>query len=175
MSGVLNISEAFSLALHSAALVAASRAGKETARSLAAAMGASENHLSKVLQRMVKSGILLSARGPGGGFSLARPAREITLLEIYESVEGPFRPVRCLAPYPVCGGRKCVFGGLLEKTSDDFSAYLKRTTLEQASKEFKKEPAKEGGAQSARGARADYRDGRQRRVEMIESDKGKGR
>ncbi|NPV58817.1 MAG: Rrf2 family transcriptional regulator [Actinobacteria bacterium] len=130
MRGVLNISEAFSLALHSAALVAASSGGRETAKSMAEAMGASENHLSKVLRRMVREGILVSARGPGGGFSLGKPGGEITLMEIYQCVEGPFRPVECIAPTPVCGGGGCVFGGLLEKASAEFREYLENTTVE---------------------------------------------
>ncbi len=130
MRRVLNISEAFSLALHSAALVAASRGGRVPAKSVAATLGASEHHLYKVLQRLVRAGILRSVRGPGGGFSLARPAREITLMEIYEGVEGPFRPPLCIAPQPICGGGRCVFGGLLEKSSGDFATYLERTTLE---------------------------------------------
>ncbi|MDI6831495.1 MAG: Rrf2 family transcriptional regulator [Actinomycetota bacterium] len=130
MRGVLNISEAFSLALHAAVLIAASDGRRETARDMATALGASENHLSKVLQRMVRAGILVSTRGPGGGFSLGRPAREITLMQIYECVEGSFRPVRCLAPLPVCGGGRCVFGGLLERTSGEFGRYLEVMTLE---------------------------------------------
>ena len=45
--------------------------------------------LFKILQRMVRANILLSKRGPGGGYTLARPAKEITLLEIIEAVDGP--------------------------------------------------------------------------------------
>ena len=46
-------------------------------------------YLLKVLQQLVKANILRSRRGPHGGFSLARPAEEITMLEIIEAVDGP--------------------------------------------------------------------------------------
>ena len=45
--------------------------------------------LIKILHEMVKQNVLSSKRGPGGGFTLARPAKEISLLEIIESAGGP--------------------------------------------------------------------------------------
>lgn len=46
-------------------------------------------YLLKILQQMVKANILRSKRGPRGGFSLAKPSKKITMLEIIEAVEGP--------------------------------------------------------------------------------------
>ena len=46
-------------------------------------------YLFKVLQKLVTASILRSKRGPGGGFSLTRPAKDITILEIIEAVDGP--------------------------------------------------------------------------------------
>jgi Rrf2 family protein len=46
-------------------------------------------YLLKILQQLVRANILRSKRGPRGGFFLARPAEDITLLEIVESVDGP--------------------------------------------------------------------------------------
>ena len=45
--------------------------------------------LVKIMFRLAQAGILRSKRGPHGGFSLAQPAKEISLLEIIEAVEGP--------------------------------------------------------------------------------------
>ncbi len=45
-------------------------------------------YLFKIMQQMVRTNILLSKRGPRGGYILARPAKEITLLEIIEAVDG---------------------------------------------------------------------------------------
>ena len=44
--------------------------------------------LAKVFQRLVKAGILHSAKGRGGGFSLARPGNEIAVMDIVIALEG---------------------------------------------------------------------------------------
>lgn len=46
-------------------------------------------YLLKILQQLVKAEVLRSKRGPRGGFSLARPAEQINLLDIIEAVDGP--------------------------------------------------------------------------------------
>lgn len=46
-------------------------------------------YLLKILQQLVRANVLRSKRGPRGGFSLARPAKKITMLEIVEAVDGP--------------------------------------------------------------------------------------
>jgi Rrf2 family protein len=48
-----------------------------------------ERFLLQILRSMVTHGILQSTRGVEGGYSLARPASSVTLLDIVESVEGP--------------------------------------------------------------------------------------
>ena len=46
-------------------------------------------YLLKILQQLVKTNVLNSKRGPGGGFSLARSLKKITMLQIIEAVDGP--------------------------------------------------------------------------------------
>jgi len=46
-------------------------------------------YLLKILQQLVRGNILRSKRGPRGGFTLARPANKITMLQILEIVDGP--------------------------------------------------------------------------------------
>ncbi len=46
-------------------------------------------YLLKILQQLVRANILHSKRGPRGGFSLARPPKKISLLQVIEAVEGP--------------------------------------------------------------------------------------
>lgn len=46
-------------------------------------------YLLKILQQLVRANVLRSKRGPRGGFSLAKPANKITMLEIIEAVDGP--------------------------------------------------------------------------------------
>lgn len=131
MKTILNVSEAFSLGLHATAMVA-SGGGTDpiTAHNIATKLDASEAHLSKVLQRLVKSGVLKSSRGPGGGFTLGKPAISITLLDIYESVEGPLRLDNCLIGTHICGGKSCVFDDLIDRVNGQFKDYLEHTTVE---------------------------------------------
>ena len=58
--------------------------------------------LAKIFQLLAKGGIVRSHRGAGGGFSLARPASEINLLQILNSVEGDFALQKCVSDDPEC-------------------------------------------------------------------------
>lgn len=109
MASLFNVSIAASLALHATALLAGVSAPLQT-RQISVSLGASEAHLSKVLQRLVKAGVLRAKRGPGGGFELARPAEAITLKQIYEAIEGPIDPCTCPFGVPLCTGGDCPLG-----------------------------------------------------------------
>jgi Rrf2 family protein len=61
------------------------------AREIAGAAGLSDAFLAKVLAQLVKAGLARSVKGPGGGYSLARAPKEITLLDIIEAADGPIR------------------------------------------------------------------------------------
>jgi len=58
--------------------------------------------LTKILQPLIKSGIVSSQRGVGGGFLLARDPQEITLLDLLEAEEGPLRLNVCLVDKANC-------------------------------------------------------------------------
>jgi len=47
------------------------------------------DYLVKILQHMVKAGILNSKRGPRGGYTMGREPEKITLLEVFEAIDGP--------------------------------------------------------------------------------------
>ena len=46
-------------------------------------------YLLKILQQLVRANVLRSKRGPRGGFSLARAANKLTMLQVLEAVDGP--------------------------------------------------------------------------------------
>lgn len=46
-------------------------------------------YLLKILQQLVRANVLRSKRGPRGGFSLAKPPKRITMLQVIEAVDGP--------------------------------------------------------------------------------------
>jgi len=129
MSSLLKVSEADAIALHATALMAARPDQRFRTKALAEALGVSQAHLAKVLQRLVQAGLVNSERGPAGGFQLAQPPEALTLMQVYEALEGPFNPDRCLMPHPVCNGRRKLLGNLLDKLIEDFEEYFRGTTL----------------------------------------------
>lgn len=50
----------------------------------------------KIMRKLVSAGIVRSYKGAHGGYVLARSPREITLRQVIEAVEGPYRFSRCL-------------------------------------------------------------------------------
>ncbi len=124
MPGVVHISEMVSLALHSIVLIASG--GKEivNVKEISGAIGCSEAHLVKVLQRLVRAGFLYSIRGPKGGFGMAKAPEEISLLDIYQVIEGPMRIDGCPTNHHICCFKSCIFGGLPEKLNREFIDYL---------------------------------------------------
>jgi len=46
-------------------------------------------YLLKIMQQLVRANVLRSKRGPHGGFSLVKPAKKITMLQIIEAADGP--------------------------------------------------------------------------------------
>ena len=57
---------------------------------------APESFLSKVLQRMVAQGLITSWRGGGGGFELAQPASQVSVLNVVEAIDGPIHLNLCV-------------------------------------------------------------------------------
>lgn len=58
--------------------------------------------LTKILQPLIKAGIVSSQRGVGGGFLLARNPQDINLLDLLEAEEGPLKLNHCLIEPGTC-------------------------------------------------------------------------
>jgi len=110
-------------------LLAASPQEQFTTHQIAATLLASESHLSKVLQRLVRADMVKSIRGPKGGFTIIKSSEKVTLQEIFELFEGPLTDTQCLLENTVCQGERCVLGDLLEKVNRETRTYLATTTL----------------------------------------------
>ncbi|MFH1034712.1 MAG: Rrf2 family transcriptional regulator [Pseudomonadota bacterium] len=128
MPSPLRISEAASLALHAMALLAGPGGGAMSTRQISEKLKVSDHHLSKVMQRLGRAGLVESLRGPKGGFRLARRGSSITLLDIYEAVEGRLQGGHCLLGRPACQVG-CALGGLVNILGNEVRAYLEGTKL----------------------------------------------
>jgi Rrf2 family protein len=80
--------ESTRLALLAAVELAQAGEGRVSAADVARRHGASGHHVAKVLQRLARAGLARAVRGAGGGYRLARPAKDITLYQIVELFEG---------------------------------------------------------------------------------------
>lgn len=129
MSDIVRLSDASSLALHAMALLAYNRGKRISAAKMAELFGASKHTLEKVLQTLVRAKMIDSTRGPHGGFSLLRDPESLSLLDIHEAVEGTLCPPTCLLVKPVCKGKSCLMGGLLNKVHKELANTFRQTKL----------------------------------------------
>jgi len=130
-SSMLKISDAASLALHTMVFLAAHTEHLVSNKEIAVKLGVSEAHLSKVLQRLAKVGLVHSTRGPKGGFSLGKNSQEITLLEVYETIEGPIITCQCLLDQQICAKTHCILGPILHTINAQVKEYFGKTNLYQ--------------------------------------------
>ncbi|MDO9511621.1 MAG: Rrf2 family transcriptional regulator [Bacteroidales bacterium] len=128
MNKVVNLSEASSLAIHAMVLIAKSDKQINVSQ-IADLMGSSRNHLAKVMQRLVKEGFVKSLRGPSGGFTMQQKPEDITLLQIFECIEGPIQPTGCPLDRQVCPFDKCLMGGIVTDTTIQIREYFQSHTL----------------------------------------------
>ncbi|MBI2214754.1 MAG: Rrf2 family transcriptional regulator [Acidobacteria bacterium] len=70
-----------------------------TGRDLAAASGVPAKYLSKILLDLNRAGMVTAIRGQGGGYSLAREANDIRLIEVVEIFDRPRAHPRCLLSF----------------------------------------------------------------------------
>lgn len=88
----MKLTRASSYALHAVAFMASQKSDKPVAsHHIAKERKIPERFLLKVLKPLVGARVLLSVKGPNGGYRLARAANQITMLEILEAVDGPIR------------------------------------------------------------------------------------
>lgn len=99
----------------------------------------SPKFLEQILLTLKNAGLLHSKMGVGGGYYLARPAREITLGQIFRVLDGPVAPIKCVSQmaYEPCGcpdeetcGLRLVMGDVRNAIAD----ILDHTSLADVSK-----------------------------------------
>ncbi|MDJ0762700.1 MAG: Rrf2 family transcriptional regulator [Myxococcota bacterium] len=111
MDSALKISEAAGLAIHAVTILARVGRGQPVKLSrMAGLLSASEAHLGKVMHRLAQAKVVTSRRGPSGGFTLGPRASEMTLLDLYEMIDGPLGENNCLMGYLGCPLGGCVLG-----------------------------------------------------------------
>ena len=100
-------------------------------RDLATTVGVPAHYLAKVLATLARTGVLTASRGVRGGYRLARPAKEIHLIEIVEPFEGKrVRPGCLLRPDQPCpDDGVCSAHAAWSEAKMAYSRFLGMTTL----------------------------------------------
>jgi Rrf2 family protein len=88
-----------------------------------------EKFLAKIFQSLSKSGIIRSHRGVKGGFSLARPASEISFREVIEIIHGPYFLAKCFNVEEICDRKNCAVKVLLEKAQSTLMTVFEEHTI----------------------------------------------
>src|SRR5262245_2675120 len=88
----MKLTRASSYALHAVVYMARKKGtALVAAETIAKDQSIPEKFLPRLLKPLVSAQILLSRKGPGGGYRLARPSSLISMLEIIEAVDGPIQ------------------------------------------------------------------------------------
>lgn len=125
---MINISEATAIGLHVMIYIANRKGEIVPLKEIAKVFSISENHLSKVLQRLVKSGFLVSVKGPRGGFSIVQGKENSSLMDIYEAIEGKYIRKDCLFSSRHITSCCCIMKPLISSINNTFEEFMKNNS-----------------------------------------------
>lgn len=131
MTTMFNISEAVSIGLHICTWLA-QQENKETffsTRKISSTFHFSTHHVAKVVQKLMRAGILNTTRGGQGGIRLAHQPEAVSVYAIYQAIDGDVAIKNCLLDPGVCPGNCCVLGRWMAAESHRMVAMMKETTL----------------------------------------------
>jgi Rrf2 family protein len=111
--------------------------GACSAKDVADAYGIPQEALAKILQRLVKAGLLQSQHGANGGYMLARAANKISAFEVIRAIDGPLFITSCITVRGECGqSGRCTIREPLRRVNESIEQVLRRITIS----EMKEEP-----------------------------------
>ena len=102
-----------------------------TLAEIAARQEISLSYLEQLFARLRRAGVVQSARGPGGGYRLARPADAIDIAEIILAVDEPIDATQCGGRENCRDERKCITHDLWQSLNEHIFEYLRSVTLAQ--------------------------------------------
>ena len=99
---------------------------------IAARQDLSLPYLEQLFTRLRREGLVVSHRGPGGGYRLARPADQLAVAQIVLAVDEPLETLRCKSKTTGCmpGGERCLTHDLWEALGDHIHGFLSGVSLD---------------------------------------------
>lgn len=125
------ISQTAEYALRAVVTLGSQRGGSITTQQIAARTRVPAGYLSKVLQALGRAGLVEGQRGLGGGFALARPMNEITVLDVINAVDPVQRIERCPLGRPEHKHRLCALHRRLDLGIALMEQVYGQTTIEE--------------------------------------------
>lgn len=123
--------------------------GAQSAKDIADAYHIPPQLLAKILQTLARGGLLVSSAGTNGGYSLARPASEITAFEVIRTIDGPLFITSCITIHGTCDlDSHCTIKEPLRKVNDsikDLLSGIKISDLIEPGEAHAAHPAPVGG------------------------------
>jgi Rrf2 family protein len=125
-------------ALHCCAILSGLPEGRYlSTKALAELHGLPKEYLSKALQNLSQAGLVHTTLGPSGGYRLAKPAAEVTFLDIVEAVEGNGRTFVCnnirannpCRPEGYCEVGSCAIARVMWEADEAWRTKLRSVTL----------------------------------------------
>lgn len=108
---------------------------KKGAAAIAVEIGAPQNYLGKLLQTLSHAGLLNSQKGHGGGFSLAKSPKKITLFDILDPIEHIGDQPECFFGWKQCSSKRpCAVHEQWAPRRDAFYEVLRGVSIEDVSK-----------------------------------------
>jgi FeS assembly SUF system regulator len=105
-----------------------------SAKEIADAYGIPLPLLAKILQKLTKTGLLLSLPGSSGGYKLARRPEKISALEVIHAIDGPIILTACFTEHGHCDqSDRCTVREPLRKVHEAIIQLLGRITISQMS------------------------------------------
>jgi len=137
MQHVLQISRKIDYGLRAMIHLAGLPTGRiATLHDLAITLHLPREFLAKILKILTAKGLVRSSRGAHGGYQLARPARDISFLEVIEAVEGPVQLNVCLDDKDRCDvSAGCTMYQVWKIGQDRMLEVYRRTSLAQLAAE----------------------------------------
>jgi Rrf2 family protein len=86
--------------------------------------------LAKIIAQLSVAGLLQTMRGARGGVTLARPAKDINLLEVVEAIDGPIQINECVNDSYQCSQHGCPMRGIWQDTQADLVNRLRNSTFD---------------------------------------------
>jgi len=104
--------------------------GPITLADIAQRQGISLSYLEQLFSRLRKRSLVSSVRGPGGGYSLGREAREINVGEVISAVDESVDTTRCNGAGNCQNNQSCLTHDLWSDLSDQIYSYLNNISLQ---------------------------------------------